>query len=163
MYARFTDAGLEKVEISDEDSLLSMDWDIAFRRYVVRINSANSGPSCVNAARVPGEADYEGLTTVPEGLQFRADEYFTDSCEVIPDGTGLPGSPATALSSFWSYPGCVQMTGNVFVVRPADGRHLKLTIASYYNDASQTQCQEEDTVPKSGSGAANYQVRWSYL
>lgn len=163
VYARFTDAGLEKVEISDEDSLTSMEWDIAFRRYVVRINSANSGPSCVNAARVPGAADYDGLTTVPEGLQFRSDEYFTESCEIIPDGTGLPGSPATALSSFWTYPGCVQMTGNVFVVRQADGSHLKLAITHFYNEASQTQCQEEGTVPQSGSGSANYQVRWAYL
>ena len=56
VYGKFTDTGLVKVDISDEASLDSMDWDIAFRRYVVRINSGNSGPSCVTAARLPGNA-----------------------------------------------------------------------------------------------------------
>src|SRR5262245_16087908 len=43
-YAKFTDQGLTKVMISDEMALDSVDWDIAFRRYVIRINSGNSGP-----------------------------------------------------------------------------------------------------------------------
>jgi hypothetical protein len=162
VHARFTDTGLEKVDITDEDSLASMDWDIAFRRYVVRINSGHSGPSCVSAARVPGEGDFDGLTEVPDDLNYREDEYFTESCEIIADGTGLPDSPATALGSFWSYPGCVQMTGNVFVVRLADGRHLKLTITQYYDDAAHTECQEEGSVPED-NGSGTIQVRWAFL
>jgi hypothetical protein len=165
VYARFTDQGLVKVELSDEEALVSMDWDIAFRRYIVRINSGNSGPSCVSAGRVPGSVGYEALTSAPDNLTLRTDEYLTppDSCEIIADGTGLPGSPATALSSYWTYPGCVQMTGNVFVVRPADGRKLKLTVDSFYNAAAQEQCQTQGTVPTSNSGAANFSIRWSYL
>lgn len=162
VYLKFADDGLTKVDISDEDSLTSMDWDIAFRRYVVRINSGNSGPSCVAAARVVG-ATYDEVTSVPDGLTYRTDGYFTDSCEIIPDGTGLPGSPATALSAFWTYPGCVQMTDQAFVIQTAEGRHLKLVVAQYYDDANHASCQESDSVSQGDTGAANYQVRWAFL
>jgi len=152
VYGRFTETGLVKVDLSDEDSLESSDWDIAFRRYVVRINSGHSGPSCVTAARVPGEGDYDGLTTAPANLVFHKDEYFTESCELIPDGSGLENSPATALSAYWTYPGCVQMTGNVFVIQLADGRLVKFLVQSYYSPSAQQQCDTMGTVPMSGSG-----------
>ncbi len=163
VYAKFTATGLEKVAISDEESLDSMDWDIAFRRYVVRINSGHSGPSCVTAARVPPGPTYESVTSVPDGLTFHKDEYFTDSCELIADGTGLPGSPATALSSYWTYPGCVQMTYNVYVVELASGEHLKLTVDRYYDETNQAECQATGAVPMGNTGAANFVVRWAML
>jgi hypothetical protein len=140
-----------------------MDWDIAFRRYVVRINSGHSGPSCVTAARVPGTPVYDDITAVPDGLMPRTDEYFTDTCELIPDGSGLENSPATALSSYWTYPGCVQMTGNVFVVTTQQGRQLKLMVTHYYNPESQDQCDTQGSVPMMGSDAANFRVRWALL
>lgn len=162
-YGRFTDTGLEKVSISDEDSLTSMDWDIAFRRYIGRINSGHSGPSCTAAARVPGEQTYAEITSVPDNLTYRSDQYFTESCELIADGTGLEGSPATALSSYWTYPGCVQMTNNVYVVQLANGRDVKLTVESFYNDDAQQQCQDQESVPMSNNGSANVRVRWAFL
>ncbi len=163
VYGRFTEAGLEKVEISDEQSLTQMDWDIAFRRYVVRINSGNSGPSCVAAARVPG-VTYDSLTAAPDNLTFRTDEYFSASCEVIPDGSGLPGAPATALSGFWSYEeSCVAMSDFVYVVRLADGQQVKLNVDSYYLPDVQEQCDSTGMVPMMGAGAANYRVRWAFL
>ncbi|NUQ71980.1 MAG: HmuY family protein [Polyangiaceae bacterium] len=164
VYGRFTDAGLEKVNISDEQALDSMDWDIAFRRYIVRINSADSGPSCVTAARtIPGSTTYEELAAVPSDLKYFSDDYFTDdSCEMKPDGSGLPDSPATALSSYWSYPGCVAMTGNIFVVQLKDGRHLKLIVDAYYKDlAGQDQCNMNGS--SGGSPGATIQMRWAFL
>ncbi|WP_437314797.1 HmuY family protein [Sorangium sp. So ce385] len=163
VYARFTDGGLEKVEISDEASLGSMDWDIAFRRYVVRINSGHSGPSCVTAARLPGTPDYDALAEAPGELRLRSDEYFTsDTCELIPDGSGLE-SPATALSGYWKYPGCVEMSGAVYVLQLADGRRLKLTVTHFYDEENQAQCQETGAVPMGDTGAANLQIRWAFL
>ncbi len=162
VYARFTDTGLEKLEISDEDALLSTDWDIAFRRFIIRLNSGVSGPSCVGAGRTAPGTTFESLTEEPEGLTYRTEQYFTEpSCDIVPDGSGL-GSPATALSSFWTYPGCVQMTDNVYVVRPASGRHVKLQVVSYYPPANQETCDTTDTVPiPSGGGALR--VRWAFL
>lgn len=162
-YGKFTDAGLQKVEISDEDSIGSMDWDIAFRRYVVRINSGHSGPSCVQAGRLGGTPTFEEVTEVPSDLVLRKDEYFTESCEVIPDGSGLPGSPATALSSYWSYPGCVAMTDHVFVAQLADGRYVKLRVEAYYSPDVQDQCDTTGAVPMSNTGSGNIIMRWAYL
>jgi hypothetical protein len=162
VYAKFTETGLQKVEISDEDSIASMDWDIAFRRYVVRINSGNSGPSCVAATRTKEGTTYEELTAAPE-LPFRKDEYFSEACELIPDGSGLPGSPATALSGYWSYVNCVKMTGTVFAVRLADGRALKLIVDTWYEPSVQEQCNTTDSIPMMNTGSANFRIRWAFL
>lgn len=163
VYAKFSQGGLVKVDISDEASLESMDWDIAFRRYIVRINSGDSGPSCVEAARVPGAVKFEDVTSVPDTLTYHPDDYFTDSCDFIPDGSGLESSPATALSAYWTYPGCVKMTDYVFVIALADGHHVKLSIDSYYEPTVQEQCDTTDTIPMSNTGAANFVVRWAFL
>lgn len=163
VYAAFSASGLTQVMISDEEALTSTAWDIAFRRYVVRINSGNSGPSCVTAGRLPGAPAYDEVTAASDAVTFHTDEYFTNSCELIPDGSGLPSSPATALSSYWSYPGCVQMTGNVFVLRRANGEALKLQVESYYSPDVQSQCDGSGSIPQSNTGAANFVVRWAML
>jgi len=164
VYGRFTDAGLEKVEIGDEAALESMGWDIAFRRYLVRINSGNSGPSCVTGTPIPGAVAYDDVTAVPENLpEMRKDEYFTPTCNVmIEDGNGL-GSPATALWPYWGYETCVRMTDAVFIVQTQSGRRLKLTVTDYYTPEVQEQCDTTDMIPMSGSGAANFRVRWAFL
>jgi hypothetical protein len=70
-YGKFTDQGLTKVMISDEQSLDSVDWDIAFRRYVIRINSGNSGPSCVKGAKIAtGEVNFDKITVTPPNTMF---------------------------------------------------------------------------------------------
>ena len=163
VYGKFTDQGLTKVSLADQDSLDSMEWDIAFRRYVVRVNSADSGPSCVQGARVPGAAKYEDVTKMPDALSYHTDDYFTPSCDIIADGTGLPDSPATALSSYWTYPGCVQMTDHVFVVALADGRHVKLIVDDYYAPAAQDQCDTTGAIPMSNTGSANFVIRWQFI
>ena len=162
VYGKFTETGLQKVEISDEDSITSMDWDIAFRRYVVRINSGNSGPSCVTATRTKVGTTYEELAEVPD-LPFRKDEYFSEACELIPDGSGLPGSPATALSGFWTYTSCVKMTGTVYAVHLADGRAVKFLVDTWYEPTVQEQCNTTDSIPMMNSGSANFRIRWAFL
>jgi hypothetical protein len=101
---------------------------------------------------------------VPDNVQFYAEQYFTaDSCDIVPDTSGLPGAPQTVLSSFWKYPGCVQMTGNVYVVQLADGKHVKLQVLSYYEPELQATCDQSGSVPMSNNGAANIRVRWAPL
>lgn len=164
VYAKFTDAGLERLAISDEQAFDSMDWDIAFRRYVVRLNSGVSGPSCVAASRTAGGTTFDGLTAVPATVEYRTEEYMTASCDLISDGSGLEGSAAVALGSYWTYPGCVAMTGNVFIVRLADGRRLKLTIEDYYTPSVQDVCDSTGSIPMTmPSGAAHFRVRWAFL
>ncbi len=161
IYARFTESGLQKVDISDEAAFGSMEWDIAIRRYVIRLNSGVGGPSCVTAARTAPGTDFASLTRAPEGAEYRTEAYFTDTCELVSDGSGI-GAPGTALSSFWSYRSCVEMSGNVFAVRLRDGRAVKLQVLSYYDTAAQETCNSTGMVP-TPNGAGNVRLRWSFL
>lgn len=161
-YARFTDGGLEKVDLSDEEALESMDWDIAFRRYIARLNSGVSGPSCVEGGRTAPNTSFETLSEVPANLTFRAEQYFTaDGCEYVPETSGI-GSPLTILSSYWNYEGCVTMSGNIYVVRLRDGRHVKLQFQSYYNPSVQATCDSTGSAP-SPNGAGNVRIRWAFI
>ncbi len=161
-YARFSPQGLVAVSLSDQEALASSEWDIAFRRYVIRLNSGVSGPSCVKGARTAPATQFAELRSVPAGLAFRAEQYFTaDGCMLVPDTSGI-GAPQTVLSSFWSYPGCVAMTGNVYVIALASGRHVKLQVASYYSPESQQACDEQG-MATDPSTAANLRIRWAFV
>jgi hypothetical protein len=158
-YARFTEQGLMAVPLSDEQALASTEWDIAFRRYVIRLNSGVSGPSCVTGARTPGVFDQ--VKSVPPDLTFHAEQYFTADCELVPDTSGI-GAPQTVLSSFWTYPGCVAMTDNVYVLELATGKHVKLEVLSYYSPEVQEACNDTG-MATDPSTAANYRVQWAFL
>lgn len=162
-YLRFTPQGLQRVPLTDEESLTSMEWDIAFRRVIVRINSGVSGPSCVVVGRTAPGTDFDTLTKVPANLTWRTEEYLTGAtCELVPDPSGLP-NPATALSSYWSYASCVQTKAlNVYVIHLRDGRYVKFQVISYYETAQQQACNSTGMVPIP-SGAGNYRIRWGFI
>jgi hypothetical protein len=161
VYARFTPTGLERVEISDEAAFASPDWDIAFRRFIIRLNSGVAGPSCVRGARTVPGTTFDALTSVPPDLDYRTEAYFTDTCDLVPDGSGL-GSPATALSSFWTYPGCVSMSHVVYVIETRSGAHVALEVVGYYAPAIQEQCDTMGTIAMP-SMAGNVRIRWRFL
>lgn len=161
VYAKFTDKGLQKVDLTDEQSIASMDWDIAFRRFVIRINSGNSGPSCVSTARLKDGTVYDEVMAAPADANYIPDEYFSAACALIPDDYGL--GPGTVLHNFWDYPGsCVQMTDNVYVLQKADGKKVKLTVADYYEPTAQEQCDMTGAVPM-GTPGAMIRMRWAFL
>ncbi|MBK7863982.1 MAG: HmuY family protein [Archangiaceae bacterium] len=164
LYMNFTPQGLFKRELSDEQAFTSLDWDIALRRYVLRINSGVSGPGCTEAARTAPGTDFDTLTTVPAGLSWRTEEYLMNppSCTFVNDTSGLPNAPATALSSFWTYQSCVQMTGNVYVVHLRDGRYVKLQVQSYYSASAQATCNQTGQVPTPNE-AGVVRLRWGFL
>ena len=157
VYIRFTDTGAQKVEISDEDSLESMDWHLAAHRFKLRLNSGTGGPSCVKAAALL-EGDYDTLDRVPENLTFYADTFYTSDCSLIEDSYGLE-TPQVYMSGWWEYPGCVATTGMPFIVQLDDGRRLKLRVESYYVSGQET-CNEEGV---SGNGSANVTIRWGFF
>jgi hypothetical protein len=162
VYLRFSETGLAPVAISDQDAFASTDWDIAVRRFIIRLNSGVSGPSCVQAARTAPMTTFDSVTAVPAGLTFHSEVYMTDgTCDVVPDGSGL-GSPSTVLSSYWTYPGCVSMTHNVYIVQLASGRHVKLEVLGYYDTAAQTQCDTMGTLPMP-STSGNIRLQWAFL
>jgi hypothetical protein len=161
-YAIFTPQGLTQVAVDDQAALASTDWDIAFRRYVIRVNSGISGPSCVSVARTPTGTSFDSVTRVDSSWEFRKETYFTEgTCEFVADETGI-GGPATVLSSFWGYQSCLTMSGDVFVIRLADNRHVKLQVTSYYEPAAQETCNQTGSAPQP-SGAAQFRIKWAFL
>ena len=158
IYIKFTDQGAQKVDISDEDALESADWDMSLKRFLVRLNGGDSGPSCVGAA-VFLEESYASLTSVPDGISYVLDDYYTVDCSFINDSSGLPDSPQTAMSPWWEYPGCVATTGYPFIIQLADSRLVKLVVESYYAE-NQENCNTNGAM---GSGSANFSLRWTFL
>jgi heme-binding HmuY-like protein len=157
-YVRFEDGGAVRVDIDDETALGSMDWDLAARRYVIRTNGGSSGPACVAAAAFPA-LDYAALDTVPADVSWDEDAFYTGSCVLIDDGSGLSGSPETAMGVWWSYDGCVKTTSTPFLVRVGGGRVIKLVVEAYY-EIGQQQCNDNSTP---GSNGGVYTWRWRFL
>jgi hypothetical protein len=97
---------------------------------------------------------------------FKDDVYFTASpdCMLMPDNSGLPTSPATVLSGYWAYTakGCLGMTGNVYVLTLADGRHVKLSVLNFYYPDVQTLCDTDMPLPMD-KGSGNIGLRWAFL
>jgi hypothetical protein len=158
VYIKFTDTGTEKVEINDEEALASMEWDLSFRRFIIRVNGGTSGPSCVGAVSFL-ESSYDILTEVPEGLNFISDSFYSSDCTLINDSNGLPNSPQTTLGAWWEYPGCVKTTLYPHLIQLADGRIIKMVVEQYYAEGQDT-C---NTSGSPGSDGANISFRWTFM
>lgn len=162
LYARFTDSGLEKVAINDDEALDSAEWDIAFHRYIIRLNGGSSGPSCVKAVAT-GES-FDAVTAAPTS-GYQPDDQFTESCEFRADAEAEDPENeqdyGVVLAPYYDYVGCLQMTGEVFVVELASGQHVKLEVTHFYEDEAQQECNElGSNIP---IGSANIQLRYAFL
>lgn len=157
VYLRFTDDGLARVDLDDVAALESGAWDIAAKRFGIRANSGSSGPSCVTVAAPAGQ--YADLDAAPPEAEFAPEGYYDDACTLQEDGSGLPGSPAYRMASWWGYTGCVTTTGFPFALRLADGRAVKLVVEAYY-EQGQADCNDNGTM---GTGPAIMTWRWSFL
>jgi len=158
IYLRFDPTGLVKLDIDDETALESMDWHIAARRYIVRLNGGTSGPSCVGAAAIHGTA-YEDVTVLPAGSTVAEDRSYDDDCEMIDDGSGLEGSPSVALTPWWSYGNCLETTMVPFVIQLPDESLVKFMVEAYYG-SGQDDCNDNGTP---GGNSAMFTWRWAYL
>lgn len=158
VYVKFTTGGLERVDIDDETALESMDWDMALKRFMIRLNGGSSGGSCVGSASLL-EADYASLTEIPEGLTYIPDDFYGSDCTIINDSSGMPGSPQLALSPWWSYSSCVKTTGIPHLIQLADGHVVKLVVEAYYS-SGQDECNANDIM---GSDSGTYTLRWAYM
>ncbi len=162
VYVRFDADGASKVEIGDEDSLESADWHIAMRRYFVRLNGGDGGPSCVGAAKMAAY-DYAELSELPSGVEFELEDFYDDECEQRMDVYGM--SAEYALYGWWDYDmdvGCVVTTMVPFLIQLEDGSVIKLAIETYYG-----QGQEECNAGQGGMGSfddsGTLTLRWAFL
>ncbi len=167
VYANFADTGLVKVDLDDDSALDSSGWQVAFRRFIIRINSGASGSSCTVVAPLSAANTFDSITEVPPNLVadpslYREDDFYTPSCALIPDTFGL-GSPATAMIGYWSYNNCLEMTGRVFILELSNGRHVKVEISSYYDPAVQAVCEAGNWPPAGSFGSGNIRLKWAFL
>lgn len=133
IYLKLSADSVTKVEITDVDSYQSDDWDLALKRYVLRVNGGDSGPGGVEVATVVAETLAE-VTEVPADSEFATDDWVTDDCQLVP---GPLGEPATALSDWYGYDESTnQLTpkGEIYVLRRPDGSAIKLDIQTFYHD-----------------------------
>jgi hypothetical protein len=158
VYVKFSADGAERVDIDDETALEDMTWDLALRRFILRLNSGDSGPSCVGAAE--SDDDYADIDSVPDGTEFALEDFYDDECTLQEDASGLPGSPAVALGDWWTYNDqCVATTLKPFLVQQADGSVIALVVEAYYESGQDT-CNADGTA---GSNSGIIQLRWRYV
>ncbi len=85
--------------LSDAQALSDDDWDIAFNRSNVRLNSGDSGPGSLSLARMDGVAweDAEPPAGDDDWLQ---DDVIDEQCEEVTFGQGFS---ATAFGQWYDY------------------------------------------------------------
>ncbi len=138
--------GRKKLDITDVQAPNQGGWDIALKRWQIKVNSGDSGNGGVTAARVDGKV-LADVTKAPMG-PYEADSYFDAKCTFQADPIGGLG---TTLSDWYDYESGTSRIvpkKEVIVLKRRDGQgHIKLQILSYYK----------------GTTSANYTLTWSYL
>ncbi len=121
----------KKVEISDVQAQKSTNWDIAFKRWQIKINGGDSGPGYTLLSRVDA-AGLADVTDAPSG-PYHTDAYFDSQCGLISDWLGGLG---TALSDWYDYDMKLHHLvpkKEVIVLTRRDGQgHIKLQLNDYY-------------------------------
>ncbi len=122
----------KRVDITDVQSHTSRDWDIAIKRYVVKLNGGDSGPAGETLTSVPNTTLAQ-VTRAPGGA-YITDHYFDAMCNVQTDAIG---GLATALSDWYGYDTVTnKLTPNmtVYVIKRRDGMgSIKLQFLGYYD------------------------------
>ena len=134
----------DTVQIADPAN--STDWDIAYQRYMVIANCGKSGKGLSGAydTKKIGQAGFDSIKAVPTAATFVVD----DSVTVYgynPANPAVPTEKKYILNSvLYSWYKLVESaTGTtitpqnqIFVVKTAKGKYVKLWIRRYYNDAN---------------------------
>lgn len=138
--------GRKKVEIDDVAARRSRDWDIAFKRWQIKLNSGDSGPGGVTVSRIENKT-LPDVKTAPTGT-YSEDIYFNDKCEIQLDPINGLG---TVVSDWYGYEAGTNRLlpkTEVWVLKRRDGKgHIKLQLLQYYK----------------GMAGGNFTLTWSYL
>jgi hypothetical protein len=138
--------GGKKVAVTDVQAPKSGDWDIAFKRWQIKLNGGDSGPGGVGAVLVDGK-DLADVTTAPAG-PYMTDSYFDAKCMTELDAIG---GLSTELQNWYDYDtGTNTLTPHkqVIVLNRRDQKgHIKLQITGYYK----------------GMVSGNFAISWSLL
>jgi len=102
------------------------EWDLAFRRFRIKVNGGVSGTGGVEAAELRG-GDYETLTQAP------AAGYLTDQ----PDDEDENEEPEYAFDGWFDYNSAthvVTAADVIYATRSVEGSYAKIKLLAYYDD-----------------------------
>jgi hypothetical protein len=145
-----------RVDVSDFAADSDTGWDLAFKRFTIRTNSADSGPGDGGAAAYEAAFGDLSASQVNES-DFLVDDFIDDdTCETALGDPGI-GGIWTPFAGWYLYDGTTMVLTPaplVFAVRGADGVSLyQLAISDYYG------------TPEGGQGpvSGRYLVRYAPL
>ena len=143
------------VEVADPQN--SLDWDIAFFAYYVKLNGGASGKGKAGVAKVATDDFSAAIATLP--IEYIQDVKGTMSYGSYPNLTEkedtfsafLSGgfdtktgyvslNPKNMQSSGGKWPSVYAPTKFVYVIRTAKGAYAKFQVTDFYNDKVQANC-----------------------
>jgi hypothetical protein len=121
----------EMVRLTDLESLIDTEWQLAFRRTNLRLNSGDSGPGTWEMTKV-SETTFDAVTTLPDDANWQTDVTFESDCDVIFDPINNPFTAINYLnignesgSSSWYFyggeAGVSPVEGDVYIIRDSAG------------------------------------------
>lgn len=128
------------VTISDFEN--SMDWDIGFHRYNLRINCGESGPGD-GGTYATGLKYFDDVTIAPES-GYSTNGFIDIAVDVSSFPPVMESVPGDSVLASW-----IKMTYNdnvpvysysneVFVVKTAKGKYAKIWLKDYFNDNAES-------------------------
>lgn len=121
----------EAVALSDLEALESNAWDLAFKRFVVRTNSGDSGPGQGGALRVG--LPWDSIDGNTQGDRMLSTEsWFDQDCNLTTDDQGELVTTFTGWSEYDQATHVLAPADVVYLVQGAGGARYKLAILDYY-------------------------------
>ncbi len=126
------------VEITDFST--SLEWDIGFHYYDVRLNCGTAGPG-LGGTYNAGKVDYASVTEAP-----KTGYSLNDSISIIEDFSGFPPPHVTVPGdtildtwmTFTGPPPTFTINDNIYVIKTAEGKYVKLWLKDFFNDKAES-------------------------
>ncbi|HKY37391.1 MAG TPA: HmuY family protein [Polyangiaceae bacterium] len=126
------------VPVGDLDALMSLDWDLALKRFVIRTNSGDSGPGQGGAIRVMLSWDDVDASTLGT-RRVAVEDWFDEDCSLTIDAA--TGDVITTFSGWSEYDEATHVLAPadaVYLTQGADGTLYKVAILDYYSTPTGT-------------------------
>ena len=121
-----------RVDVGDMEALESADWDIAFKRFVLRNNSGDSGPGQGGALRIALPFDTVNLETLGD-RELPTESWFDDDCNLTEDDSGAPVTTFSGWSEYDQAQHVLTPAPDVtYLVSGGSGELYKVAILDYY-------------------------------
>ena len=123
------------------------------------INCDVCEPECPNGAISQGDEIYE---IDPNKCTECVGHFDEPQCQQVCPVDCIPLDPAHPETKDQLMTKFLKLTGKAYVIRPPPGRHVKLTVTTYYATATAQQtCNTTGT--SGGAAGGTVRLRWRYL